>query len=54
MRLESGASIAPFVLASRDRPERFQLPQKLYGREQETGVLTDTLRRISAAAEKSF
>lgn len=47
MRLESEASIAPFVLALQDRPERFQLPQKLYGREQETGVLSDALRRIS-------
>jgi predicted ATPase/signal transduction histidine kinase/CheY-like chemotaxis protein/tRNA A-37 threonylcarbamoyl transferase component Bud32 len=46
-RLECEASIAPFVLALRDRPERFQLPQRLYGRTHETGELIDALQRIS-------
>ena len=34
-RWRAGAAIAPFTLGARDAPERFRLPEKLYGRQQE-------------------
>lgn len=38
-QLVANAAIRDFPLASRDVPEHFRIPQKLYGREQEVGQL---------------
>lgn len=40
-------TIAPFALGERDRIERFHLPQKLYGREQEVETLLNAFERAS-------
>jgi len=40
--------VQSFLLASRDVPERFQIPQKLYGRSQEIEILMAACDRISA------
>lgn len=39
--------IEPFPLGQRDVPERFQIPQKLYGRERERAALVEILERVS-------
>jgi PAS domain S-box-containing protein len=43
---ESGGTIGPFHLAERDRSEKFQVPQKLYGREREVSVLMQAYERV--------
>ncbi|HYF66264.1 MAG TPA: serine/threonine-protein kinase PknK, partial [Herpetosiphonaceae bacterium] len=47
-QLESGGTIAEFPLGRHDISERFQLPQKLYGRERDLAVL---LAAYAGAAE---
>nr|WP_198316570.1 AAA family ATPase [Cystobacter fuscus] len=39
-------SIAPFPLGAHDVSERFLIPQKLYGREEEVAALMDALARV--------
>ncbi|HEU5297842.1 MAG TPA: ATP-binding sensor histidine kinase [Burkholderiaceae bacterium] len=37
--------VLPFVIAQRDVPEQFTVPQRLYGRDKELGVLHDAFER---------
>jgi predicted ATPase/predicted signal transduction protein with EAL and GGDEF domain len=46
--MAGGAMPAPFELGSRDVIERFEPPQKLYGREREAVLLADTLQQVAA------
>lgn len=46
-RLQQGLPLNSFPLASNDIPERFRLPQKLYGRE-------DNLRQLMAAFDQAY
>ncbi|XXX78326.1 ATP-binding sensor histidine kinase [Sorangium sp. So ce134] len=46
--LRSTGRIEPFALGDRDLSERFQIPQKLYGRDEELGVLLDAFERVAA------
>src|SRR5262249_55417145 len=46
-RLLRDGRIEPFVLGRRDRSDRFQLPQKLYGRDAELAVLTAAVLRVA-------
>ncbi|WNG26232.1 AAA family ATPase [Cystobacter fuscus] len=39
-------SLAPFPLGAHDVSERFQIPQKLYGREEEVAALLDAFERV--------
>lgn len=48
-QLNANSAIQDFPLASRDIPEHFRIPQKLYGREKETGQL---LEAFEAAYER--
>ena len=43
---QATGQIAPFPLGRHDRSDRFQLPQKLYGREQEIALLLAAFERI--------
>lgn len=45
-RLRSAGRIDTFELGKNDRPDRFEIPQKLYGRETETAVLVSGLERV--------
>ncbi len=45
-RLQQTGKIEEFPLAHHDLTEQFQIPQKLYGRESEIGVLLSTFQRI--------
>ncbi len=45
-QLESNACITPFPLAENDVPIRFQIPQKLYGRENEILAITSAFDRV--------
>ncbi len=45
-RLRSTGRIEPFPLGARDISERFQIPQKLYGREAEVQSLNDAFERV--------
>ncbi|WNG19789.1 AAA family ATPase [Cystobacter fuscus] len=40
----------PFVVAREDTTDRFQIPQKLYGREQQTRHLLEAFERVAAGA----
>lgn len=46
-QLQQRGSIKPFVLGADDVPQRFQIPQRLYGREQEVTQLLTTFDRVS-------
>lgn len=46
-QLETGDTIGPFTLGMHDRPERFQPPQRLYGREHELYELLAAFDRAS-------
>lgn len=46
-RLEPDRAIEPFALGTRDVIDRFEPPQKLYGRDTETGKLIDTFQRVA-------
>lgn len=50
--LENHGVIQEFELAGADLSDRFQIPQKLYGREQETRILLDTFDEVSRGAAK--
>ena len=45
--LEETGEIAPFALARRDVSDKFQIPQKLYGRERETELSISSFARAS-------
>ena len=47
-RLGPDGAIAPFVIAAHDTPERFQIPQRLYGREREMLALEAAFARVAA------
>lgn len=47
---ESLGRVEPFALDRRSRAPRFQLPQKIYGREAELPVLLDAFDRVSEGA----
>ena len=44
--LESSGHVGDFVVASLDKSERFQIPQKLYGRDRELSTLMRTFNRV--------
>src|SRR5690606_38291402 len=46
--LRAGSRIARFSLGSDDVSDRFEPPQRLYGRDAETRVLLDTFARVAA------
>jgi predicted ATPase/signal transduction histidine kinase/tRNA A-37 threonylcarbamoyl transferase component Bud32 len=48
--VESGRSLAGFVPARDDRPDRLQISQKLYGRERELSALLAAFERASSPA----
>jgi len=50
-RWQSTGTINPFTLGQQDISSRFQIPQKLYGREQELDLLMTTFGRVSQADE---
>ncbi|MBE8997295.1 AAA family ATPase [Nostoc sp. LEGE 12447] len=45
-QLETTGEIQPFVLGEQDISDRFQIPQKLYGREQELAKLLQVFERV--------
>jgi predicted ATPase/signal transduction histidine kinase len=45
-RLSDDGSIKPFALAEHDVSDRFQIPQRLYGRERESAALLQAWRRV--------
>ncbi|MGI0493708.1 trifunctional serine/threonine-protein kinase/ATP-binding protein/sensor histidine kinase [Alkalinema pantanalense CENA528] len=49
-QLKATGTIAPFEIASRDRSERFTIPEKLYGRETEVQILLDAFDRVAQGA----
>ncbi|MEW6494269.1 MAG: AAA family ATPase, partial [Cyanobacteriota bacterium] len=49
-QLESEGSISEFPLASQDISDKFQIPQKLYGREREVETLLAAFERIASGA----
>jgi predicted ATPase/signal transduction histidine kinase/tRNA A-37 threonylcarbamoyl transferase component Bud32 len=53
-RLETTGRIDPFPLGSQDICDRFQIPQKLYGREQEVSQLLAAFQRISTPPKFAF
>ncbi len=46
-QLESFGKISDFPIAQKDIPDRFQIPQKLYGRESEIRIILDAFDRVS-------
>src|SRR4028118_775436 len=46
-KLQNNGQIAEFPLGRRDISDKFQIPQKLYGREQEVEVLINAFERVS-------
>jgi predicted ATPase/signal transduction histidine kinase len=50
--LEGTGQIEPFIIAERDFSDRFQLPQKLYGREREIEMLLGAFDRVAAGASE--
>ena len=51
-RFESGKTVEPFPLARHDVPDRFQIPQKLYGREKEINTLLAAFHRVSRGGKE--
>lgn len=47
MQLKTKGKIELFTLGRQDISERFQIPQKLYGREQEIKIILDTFIRVT-------
>jgi histidine kinase len=48
--LRSEGTIAPFTLGAHDLPDRFQIPQRLYGRDNELQALLAAYDRVAAGA----
>ncbi|MFN6515129.1 MAG: AAA family ATPase [Nostoc sp. CreGUA01] len=51
-QLQTQGYISDFVLAQQDISHKFQIPQKLYGREQEVTTLLEAFERVSAAEKE--
>ena len=51
-RFEATGRVESFPLAARDVSDRFQIPQKLYGREQEIAALESVFARVSEGARE--
>ncbi|MCR9142250.1 MAG: AAA family ATPase [bacterium] len=49
-QLDENGVIEDFAIGQRDASDRFQIPQKLYGREQEVRTLLDAFGRVSQGA----
>ncbi|MGD1807017.1 trifunctional serine/threonine-protein kinase/ATP-binding protein/sensor histidine kinase [Dapis sp. BLCC M126] len=47
-QLETKGKITSFGLGMRDNSDRFLIPEKLYGREQEVNILLDAFERVTA------
>ncbi|MDM8551370.1 AAA family ATPase [Desulfobacterales bacterium HSG2] len=45
--LQKTGTVEPFALARKDIPDRFQIPEKLYGREHETDTLLAAFERVA-------
>ena len=45
---EADGRIAPFALGAQDIPDQLRIPEKLYGREREVGVLLAAFERVMA------
>lgn len=45
-QLKAHGEVKPFPIAGKDVPDRFQIPQKLYGREHETETLLDIFETV--------
>ncbi|MDY6782991.1 MAG: AAA family ATPase [Cyanobacteriota bacterium] len=52
-RLKQTGRIDPFPLGNRDICDRFQIPQKLYGREREVAQLLAAFQRVANSTESS-
>ncbi|MEO0374512.1 MAG: AAA family ATPase [Cyanobacteria bacterium P01_A01_bin.17] len=52
-QLRTTGKISPFVLGTQDLSGRFQIPQKLYGREAEKAILLAAFERISQSTSTS-
>lgn len=52
-QLKNTGKISPFSLASQDCSDRFQIPEKLYGRTQEIQTLLSTFERVTTVGENS-
>ncbi|HSI61256.1 MAG TPA: AAA family ATPase [Ideonella sp.] len=50
----ASGGVAPFEIARSDRSERFQLPQRLYGRERDIEVLLDAFGRVALSGEPAL
>ncbi len=48
-QLETTGQIEDFVIATQDLADKFQIPQKLYGREEEVATLLEAFERVSGA-----
>ena len=51
-QLEATGKIRSFELGKMDRSDRFLIPEKLYGREQEVNILLDAFIRVASPQEK--
>ncbi|MEM9541501.1 MAG: serine/threonine-protein kinase PknK, partial [Cyanobacteria bacterium P01_E01_bin.42] len=49
---QTNETIEPFVLGERDLCDRFNIPEKLYGREKEVQLLLDAFVRVASPEEK--
>jgi len=52
-QLRTTGAIAPFELAQNDASDRFQIPQKLYGREREVEMLMSGFERVAGETSPS-
>ena len=50
--MQEKGNINPFELAQQDAPDKFQFPQKLYGREKAIKTLLETFDRVNEDAEE--
>ena len=52
-RLKAGEALTGFVLAQQDTPHRFQVSQRLYGRESMTDALLRLFEQVGGGASWS-
>ena len=52
-QLQSMGSITPFALGSQDQSDQFQIPQQLYGRQQEIATLLAAFERVTDTIQTS-
>ncbi|NES66166.1 MAG: serine/threonine-protein kinase PknK, partial [Okeania sp. SIO2D1] len=53
-QLETIGKITSFELGQRDKSDRFIIPEKLYGREQEVQILLDAFERVATPADTTL